>query len=1725
MSGYWRYLRVMLLAMGAFLLAHQEASASHFAGVDLTYQCVGNNRYVVTLTIYRDCEGVGMSASERISALSDSCGITNLNFTLPRDTFYEVSQLCPPQLSQSACSGGVLPGIQVHIYRDTITLPQTCVDWVLSWTSCCRNSNITNLMNTGSIYVEAGLNSSICNSSPTFTSNPTPYFCAGQCYNYNHGAFDPDNDSLVYALTCPLQGRNNCIPNSAGTSVTSPVVLQPGTTFGFNQFTGQMSFCPIAGQRQQAVAAVTVYQISNGDTIGYVQRDIQMIVLNSTNCTTPVNSGTPNVSTGGPFDSLTNSFVVCAGTSLIFDLILYDPDGDTIRINPNNTNLDLVFGPANWNSFFNTAPPFRPDSAQLFISINAVPANLGVNQFTIGITDGACPVPGDQILSYNLIIPGVEVSARDTTICPGIAQSIPLFANSFSSVGSATDGTFQWSQVSGPTVTFSDDTLRNPIVNIPSNTADGDVIVLTVQFITHPGPSGTQCFTSDTISIFLRNLPLTVFTVPDYSLCPNGEDSTLNFAAGIVGPGIDLVNGVYDWDAFPASAIAHLSDSTINNPTVLVSGGPGDSIVYTLSYTYGLCQGSDDLTLRWRNGIPSVTVMPDTICPGDTTQLLAVLTDSIKVIDPTACSTYTVSPIAFAPISGTGTRVTNFTSNPDDGVSQALPIGFPFEFFCNTYTQFVMSTNGFISFDLGSPQGCCSGQLLPNNGRPNNLIALAWEDLDVENDFLEYFVTGTAPNRILVVNYNGIDHYPGNSTGSNLPITIQLQLYEGSNIIEIHTTSQPDPSGNHTQGIENVDGSIGFAVPGRNGQPWTATNDAFRFTPNQALLTGPFSYNWSPSVLVSDPTAPNPRGFPTSTTAFAVTINEQGCIQSDTVEVVVRTQIPVPTISCGTPANQATSVLFEWGNAPGATGWEYSLDSGITWVAVPLSDSSLLVSGLTNGDCVDFFVRPLGGVLSVCPTNAAAYLQCCTTPCPMPNTSTVTDLTCKSSNNGVLSISVDGGVLGDHPSYSGTLFDTSGTQIGTTISTAAGVSPASLVFNNLPAGVYYAFLTDTLGCFTTSDTVIITEPDTLLIMIDSTTLTTCFADTDGTAHVSAMGGTIAYGYQWDAAANNQITATATNLPRGTYNVTVTDANGCTDVTAVTVNSPFPGLPSIAVNSTPSSSCIGDGTATVFSTFNMVGNANNYTYQWSAGTSSGPTVTGLPSGPVTVTVTDLNGCEAIDTVTVTGSPTISVVNMPVINPGCTLNNGQITAVATGDSVGYSYQWSPNTGGQTTAVVTGLGIGTYSVTITGLSNGCTATGSVTLVNNSALNIIGFNITNPSCGLSDGDVTVLTNGATGALNYAWSNNTSANPLTGVPIGTYIVTVTDPATGCSDIGDTTLVQPSVAATIDQTTILNPSCNLNNGALTVIPAGAPGPFTYAWSDAQTNATAVGLQPNVPYSVTVTYQGCTAVAGPITLTSDTLEIAINDKDDINCNGDLSSYANVAILRGNPANVSFAWSNGATTQNIDNLPAGTYTVTATSGTCQTTQSITVVNVTVSANAWINQSGQRAADIQLNDVINLNGGAVTNFANPVYVWSEEDPTIGTIADSSLNVTTVTGASEGTTWLYFDVQAGVCSARDSVQLTVESYLGMPTAFTPNGDNINDFFQPVGLTMSDKVLEFKIYNRWGQLVYNDATNHSWDGTFQGVPQPQDVYIYVFEYAPDNGERIFIKGEFTLIR
>lgn len=337
----------------------------------------------------------------------------------------------------------------------------------------------------------------------------------------------------------------------------------------------------------------------------------------------------------------------------------------------------------------------------------------------------------------------------------------------------------------------------------------------------------------------------------------------------------------YSWS--PSSGLS--SATGIN-----VIATPLVTTTYTVIATDSICENTASVTVVIAN-TPSVIISTtaDSICAGTSTQLFATATP---------LQNYEVSEIDFSPETGNGIPVIL----DEDEVSPPLQIGFPFKFFGNYYNTFSISSNGFITFDSASVDGCCTGQKLPDFTTPNNLVAFAWEDLSPQlGGSISYFISGSAPYRELIVSFDQVPHYIFNSSGD--PVTAQIKLFESSNVIEIHTTFMPgNPAGawsNHTMGIENSDGTLSAAVPGRNGNnTWTATNDAWRFSPIE------YSYLWSPAGSLNDPSFSNPVATPMNTTDYFVVVQDTNTQCSTTATFKIKA-INDPTAGVILPAFEA----------------------------------------------------------------------------------------------------------------------------------------------------------------------------------------------------------------------------------------------------------------------------------------------------------------------------------------------------------------------------------------------------------------------------------------------------------------------------------------------------------------------------------------------------------------------------------------------------------------------------------------------------------------------------------------------------------------------------------------------------------------------------------------------------------------------------------------------------
>ena len=184
-------------------------------------------------------------------------------------------------------------------------------------------------------------------------------------------------------------------------------------------------------------------------------------------------------------------------------------------------------------------------------------------------------------------------------------------------------------------------------------------------------------------------------------------------------------------------------------------------------------------------------------------------------------------PIPFAPESTAGTQV---LAGTDDSTTGLFSMGMNFRFFGVTYSQINISSNGFIGFEGGMSQGCCSGQPIPQDEGINNIIAAAWNDIyPAGGGEIRYELRGTAPNRRFVVSYTNLPFY--RNFGPN-ELTSQIILYEGSNRIEIHTSHLSVRGNPTTQGVENASGSTAYFLPGRSAAPFGLDNDGVLFLTN-----------------------------------------------------------------------------------------------------------------------------------------------------------------------------------------------------------------------------------------------------------------------------------------------------------------------------------------------------------------------------------------------------------------------------------------------------------------------------------------------------------------------------------------------------------------------------------------------------------------------------------------------------------------------------------------------------------------------------------------------------------------------------------------------------------------------------------------------------------------------------------------------------------------------------
>lgn len=480
----------------------------------------------------------------------------------------------------------------------------------------------------------------------------------------------------------------------------------------------------------------------------------------------------------------------------------------------------------------------------------------------------------------------------------------------------------------------------------------------------------------------------------------------------------------------------------------------------------------------------------------------------------------------------------------------------------------------------------------------------------------------------------------------------------------------------------------------------------------------------------------------------------------------------------------------------------------------------------------------------------------------------------------------------------------------------------------------------------------------------------CRGAATGSLHLSGSGGQGPYTFLWS---NGYVGTTGTGLSAGTYSITMSDAQACQVVANYTIQQPSTVLQvQAAVVSNyngQSISCFGaaDGAAMATAT----GGTAPYRFAWANGQTSS-TATGLAAGNYSVSVWDANGCFASQTVLMQQP---AQVQANISN----LGGGNLQASATGGVSAYTFIW--NNGSTTSSTNTSIGIPPHCVSVTDV-NGCMAS---TCHNACNYQLQFTNIINPSCfGQATGSLTVQPLGGSPPFTYVWNTSGyTSQTATGLSAGTYSVTVIE-AGGCLTVGTYTLTQP-LALQASILTLQADTANASTGLLMAQTQGGTGAVSYVWSasaGSQTTAQASGLSAGLHSFTATDVNGCTASASSNlpSVGGCGLGVQMLSLLQPRCAGQSDGQIQVQG-QGGTAPYQYLWSNGSTTNQIQNLGVANYFLTITDALGCTVSTVYTLNSppALQANIQVLQVDNGTA----NGVLSAQGsGGTPPYA---YAWS--------------------------------------------------------------------------------------------------------------------------------------------
>ncbi|MBI1227417.1 MAG: T9SS type A sorting domain-containing protein [Bacteroidetes bacterium] len=713
----------------------------------------------------------------------------------------------------------------------------------------------------------------------------------------------------------------------------------------------------------------------------------------------------------------------------------------------------------------------------------------------------------------------------------------------------------------------------------------------------------------------------------------------------------------------------------------------------------------------------------------------------------------------------------------------------------------------------------------------------------------------------------------------------------------------------------------------------------------------------------------------------------------------------------------------------------------------------------------------------------------------------------------------------DYQAFSPLCFGQTG-QLAMTVS--GGTEPYSILWSdgqtgpvatNLPAQNFAATVHDALGCTNSFNIITLQEPAELVVSLENIEDIACYQGNEGGIDISVSGGTLPYSYQWSnpSATFSSSTEDVSGLSEGSYNVVVTDGNGCvTSLPPLYVDAPDKLVP-ISNLGVPTGNCQSVQVDNVC--VNVNGGIAPFQFAWE----TGDTTTCLMNpvaGDYHVTITDAAGCT-IEFMSVKVPPEYTAINVQQVSTGNEVicagtNSGQLSVDIQGGAVPYQFNWSNSVHGTTdsqTLMNDNLPTGQYRVTITD-NTGCTAVSPLMPISTfGAVNptIAGSQVMDVHCkGGTDGAIPLMVGGGLVPYSFYWENAAGDSisidqNLNGVSAGNYHVTVTDQI-GCTGTTMTTVFEPTTTFLLDSVVVHDVACfGGNTGSIFALPHGGDLPYHYEWSNMATTQEVSNL-PAGNYQLTVFDNNGCERNGTYTVSSpDTaISVTVLDSAGVTCFGDSDGFINIAVSGGTP-NYIFNWDAISAEQNLTDVPAGSYMlVIFDSQGCPFTTHFTL-GTPPPLQMGVTSSPQ-------TQLIGPNGSAtaVASGGTPPieYYWSNAN-TGETISDLSSGLYSVTAVDANSC----DITGYVTV--DFISKTIDNPVGSADFVLYPNPSSGNFTLGNTSKSSHSKLDLRVFNQLGQIVFeeNGASLQNENYRFNLQTQPTGIYQVV---ATTNGKMVF---------